>query len=339
MKIQKSGHFMNAWKLRVSMAGTLAIIFGLTTLVFAVVLTLANIGFSLMTIGVLVVVLNVAQWLLAPYLVGWIYKVRELKQTEKPELHQMVAGLSKKSGISTPKLMLSQIPLPNAFAYGSPLSGSRVAVTQGLLDNLNGGEVEAVLGHELGHLKHRDVQVMMVVSFLPALFYYIGYSMMLSGFFGGGDKKNSSGNNAVIGIAFMAFSWVLTLFTLYLSRLREYYADRHSASIVENGAQQLSTGLVTIVELSKNPSRRQKEEQKSNTSFKALFIANPDQAKNDSADLHAAGITNKQELLRQKLAEKPTKFDSFTEIMSTHPNIIKRLHALQELSNSPQTAA
>jgi heat shock protein HtpX len=331
---------MNAWKLRVSMAGTLAIIFGLTTLVFAVVLTLANIGFSLITIGVLVVVLNVAQWLLAPYLVGWIYKVRALKQDEKPELHQMVSDLSKKSGISTPQLMLSQIPLPNAFAYGSPLSGSRVAVTQGLLDNLDSGEVEAVLGHELGHLKHRDVQVMMVVSFLPALFYYIGYTMMLSGIFGGSsdNKKGGGGNNALIGLAFMAFSWVLTLFTLYLSRLREYYADRHSASIVENGAQNLSTGLVTIVELSKNP-RKQKEEQKSSTSFQALFIANPDRAQNDSADLHAAGITNKQELLRQKLAEKPSKFDSFAEIMSTHPNIIKRLYALQELSNSPQTAA
>jgi heat shock protein HtpX len=327
---------MNAWKLRVSMAGTLAIIFGLTTLVFAVVLTLANIGFSLITISVLVVVLNVAQWLLAPYLVGWIYKVRALKQDEKPELHQMVADLSKKSGISTPQLMLAQIPLPNAFAYGSPLSGSRVAVTQGLLDNLNNGEVEAVLGHELGHLKHRDVQVMMVVSFLPALFYYIGYTMMLSGIFGGGDsKKGGGGNNALLGLAFMAFSWVLTLFTLYLSRLREYYADRHSASIVENGAQNLSTGLVTIVELSKN-TRKQKNQKKGNSSFSSLFITNPDQAAKDSADLHSEGVTNKEELLRQKLAEKPSKLDNFAEIMSTHPNIIKRLHALQELSQNPR---
>ncbi len=172
---------MNAWKLRISMAGTLAIIFGLSTLVFAVILTVAGIGFSLIDIGILVVALNVGQWLLAPYLIGWIYKVKELKQDEKPELHQIVNDISKKSGISVPKLMLAQIPLPNAFAYGSPLSGTRVAVTQGLLDSLDSGEVEAVLGHELGHIKHHDVQVMMVASFLPALFYYIGYSMMLSG--------------------------------------------------------------------------------------------------------------------------------------------------------------
>jgi heat shock protein HtpX len=326
---------MNAWKLQLSMAATLAIIFGLTTLVFAVILTVAGIGISLIDIGILVVTLNIVQWLLAPYLVGWIYKVRELKQDEKPELHQMVTNLSKKSGISPPKLMLAQIPLPNAFAYGSPLSGSRVAVTQGLLDSLDTGEVEAVLGHEFGHLKHRDVQVMMVVSFLPALFYYIGYSMMLSGMFGGGEKKNNGGQNALIGLGFMAFSWVLTLFTLYLSRLREYYADRHSASVVENGAEKLSTGLVTIVEVSKNAGRKQKQDQKKGSSFSALFIANPTRAKNDFADLDAAGIADKQEMLRHKLSEKPTKIDKFTELFSTHPNIIKRLRALQELSQNP----
>jgi heat shock protein HtpX len=322
---------MNAWKLGVSMAGTLAIIFGLSTLVFVAVLTLAGIGFDLMTIGVLVVVLNIAQWLLAPYLVGAIYKVRELPENENPQLHQIVGDLSRKSGISKPKLMLSQIALPNAFAYGSPLTGSRVAVTQGLLKSLDDGEVEAVLGHELGHLKHRDVQVMMVVSFLPALFYYIGYTLMLSGVFGGGQRKNE-GSSALIGLGFMAFSWILTLFTLYLSRLREYYADRHSASVVDNGAEKLSTGLITIIDESQRASRPSKEQQKKGSAFKALFIADPDRASADSAELHANYATNKKDLLRETLAKEPTKADNFIEIFSTHPNIIKRLRALQEQS-------
>jgi len=326
---------MNSWKLRLSMAATLAVIFGLTTLVFAVVLTWAGIGLSLYTIGIFVVVLNIAQWLLSPYLVGWIYKVKEMPQNENLQIHQMITDLSQKSGISKPKLMLSQIPLPNAFAYGSPLTGSRVAVTQGLLKNLDDGEVEAVLGHELGHLKHRDVQVMMVVSFLPALFYYIGYTLMLSGMFGGGQRKNEGGgNNALFGIAFMAFSWILTLFTLYLSRLREYYADRHSAQIVENGAQKLSTGLVTIVQESKHTGK-QRDGKKSNSSYKALFIADPDRVNADASELNANHITNKQDLLRETLAKKPTSIDNFAEVFSTHPNIIKRLRALQELSQNP----
>ncbi len=328
---------MNAWKLRLSMAATLAVIFGLTTLVFTIVLTLAGIGLSLYTIGIFVVILNIAQWLLSPYLVGWIYKVKEMPQNENLNIHQMITDLSQKSGISKPKLMLSQIPLPNAFAYGSPLTGSRVAITQGLLKNLDDGEVEAVLGHELGHLKHRDVQVMMVVSFLPALFYYIGYSLMLSGMFGGGERKNEGGgNNALFGIAFMAFSWVLTLFTLYLSRLREYYADRHSAQIVENGAQKLSTGLITIVQESKH-TVKQNNQKKSSSSYKALFIADPDRANVDAAELNANRITNKQDLLRETLSKQPTSVDNFAEVFSTHPNIIKRLRALQELSQNPST--
>jgi heat shock protein HtpX len=243
----------------------------------------------------------------------------------------MVDDLSKKSGISKPKLMLSQIPLPNAFAYGSPLTGNRVAVTQGLLKSLDDGEVEAVIGHELGHLKHHDVQAMMVVSFLPALFYYIGYTFMLSGIFGGGQRK-SQGNNALIGLGFMAFSWILTLFTLYLSRLREYYADRHSVSVVDNGAEKLSTGLVTIVDESRRAGKPNKQQQKNNSAFKALFIADPNRASTDSAELHATPAANKKELLQETLSKEPTKADRFLEIFSTHPNIIKRLRALQEIS-------
>ena len=131
---------MNAWKLRLSMAGTLAIIFGLSTLVFAVIMSLAGV-FDLLTLSILVVSFNIVQWLISPYLVGAIYRVRELSKDENPQLHQMVNSLSEKSKISKPKLMLAQIPIPNAFAYGSPLTGNRVAVTQGLLKLLNEGEV------------------------------------------------------------------------------------------------------------------------------------------------------------------------------------------------------
>src|SRR4030066_662541 len=272
---------MGLWKLRLSIAGTLTLIFGLSTLVFTVILTLAGLGFDLLTMGIFVVCFNIVQWLLAPYIVGALYRVKELPQSENPQLHQMVDTLSQKSGIARPKLMIAQIPLPNAFAYGSPISGSRIAVTQGLLKTLDEGEVEAVIGHELGHLRHKDVQVMMVVSFLPALFYYIGFSLMLSGSYRG--RRDEGGGGALIGIGFMAFSWILTLFTLYLSRLREYYADRHSVAVVDNGAEKLSTGLVTIVEENRRAGKQNKEQKKSNSAFKALFIADPDRASADSA--------------------------------------------------------
>lgn len=304
----------------------MAIIFGLSTLVFAVILSLAG-TFDLLTLGVIVVVMNLAQWLLAPYIVDALYRVKPMAETDNPQLHQTVKDLSMKSGISMPKLMLSKIPLPNAFAYGSPLTGNRVAVTEGLLKNLNGGEVEAVIGHELGHLKHRDVQTMMVVSFLPALFYYIGFSLMWSG---NARNNRDSSNNALFGIVFMAFSWILNLFILYLSRIREYYADRHSATIVEDGAQKLSTGLARIVHTTQRTSRS-KQEQKNLNAFKALFIADPDKAIQDSVTL-ATMEASGQQLVQEILAKEPTFADKLIEALSTHPNIVKRLHALQELS-------
>ena len=189
----------------------------------------------------------------------------------------------------------------------------------------------------LGHIKHHDVQVMMVASFLPALFYYIGYSMMLSGIFGGGRKKNSGGNNALIGIAFMAFSWVLTLFTLYLSRLREYYADRHSVSVVENGADKLSTGLVTIVEESKRGRTTKERRPEKPKLLQSIIHHRHQQSKRRRRRPSRAKIRSKQDLLRDTLAKQPTKGDKFVEIFSTHPNIIKRLRALQELSITKQS--
>ena len=318
---------MSIWKLRLSMAATLAIIFGLSTLVFTVILSLAGV-FNILTLGIIVVVINIAQWLFAPYIVGALYKVRALPETENPKLHETVSTLSQKSGISKPKLMLSSIQLPNAFAYGSPLTGNRVAVTEGLLKSLNEDEVEAVIGHELGHLKHRDVQTMMVVSFLPALFYYIGFSLMWSG--NTQNNKNNSGNSALMGIGFMAFSWILNIFILNLSRTREYYADRHSVSVVDNGAQKLSSGLARIVHTTQRTSRGKKDTKNLNA-FKALFIADPDKANSDSAAL-ATMEASGQNLVQEILSKEPTFADKLIEALSTHPNIVKRLRALQELS-------
>lgn len=322
------------WKLRLSLLATLTAIFGLSTLVFAFVLSLTG-SFNLLTMGLLIVGFNIIQWLIGPYLVGAIYKVREIKVEESPKLHQVVQELSTKSNISLPKLMLAQIPIPNAFAYGSPLTGNRVAVTQGLLDNLNDGEVEAVLGHEIGHLKHRDVQVMMVISFLPALFYYIGYSLVLSGIFGGArQSRDNNGNGALIGIAFMAFSWILSLFTYYVSRLREYYADRHSVSIVEDGANKLSSGLAKIVNISAKVPPKQQEQTKNMNGFKALFITNPSTSREDAAAVQVFS-KNENKLVNQILEKQVTFTDKLIEALSTHPNIVKRLRTLQELNNNP----
>jgi heat shock protein HtpX len=319
---------VSLWKLRFSLLGTLALIIGLSTLFLTVILSLA--GVSLLLLPFIVIIINIVQWLIAPYLIDTMYRVKEVKQTENPVLHHMVERLSKKSQIKKPRVMKAQIPIPNAFAYGSPIAGSRVAVTTGLLETLDSEEVEAVIGHELGHLKHRDVQVMMFVSILPAIFYYIGYSMILSSMFSRSDNRDSGGT-AIIGIASMAIYWVLTLFTLYLSRLREYFADRHSASIVEDGPRKLSEGLAKIVK-STNKVKQRRRDASGFNSFKALFISDPDRTETDSASLSQFGRgMGDQRLVDEVLQRRITTFDKIMEVFSTHPNIVKRLRALQKL--------
>jgi len=315
-------------KLRATIIGTVAIIISLSTLFFTIILTLTG-TFNLTWLILFVVGFNILQWLISPYLVDAIYRVRPILQSENPRLYNTVKELSRKSGIKMPRLMLARIPIPNAFAYGSPIAGSRVAVTEGLMKTLEMEEVEAIIGHELGHLKHRDVQVMMFVSILPAIFYFIGYSMIFSSMFGGGKKDNSGSAAVVIGIVSIFLYWILTLFTLYLSRLREYYADRHSASVVKDGSRKLSEGLAKIVHESRRVKGRAPKSGQLN-SFKALFISDPDRAASDAKAMAQIGVGD-QALVDKVLDRKVTELDKFLELFSTHPNIVKRLRALQRL--------
>ncbi len=328
---------MDTLKLQASMVATLAVIIGISTLFIAVVLSLLGV-FDILSLGLFVVFFNVLQWLIGPYLIEALYRVKKVSRTEEPQLHDMVDRISQKSGIKTPQVMLAQIPLPNAFAYGSPLTGSKIAITTGLLNTLDSGEVEAVVGHELGHLRHRDVQVMMFVSILPALFYYIGYSLMWSSFYYGGSSSRDRGNGsllALIGFASIAFYFILTLFSLYFSRLREYFADRHSATVVDDGAEKLSEGLAKIAYSTERTKMRYRNTTNlgSLSSFKALFISDPDSSGKDARALSQMGMwKSDRELVAVYLNRKVTTADKIAELFSTHPNMVERLRALQELA-------
>ncbi len=321
---------MSLLKLRLSVIGTLAIIFGLSTLFFTVILSLM--GVSLIVLPFFVVAFNIIQWLIAPYLIDAMYRVKEVTRSENPRLYSMVERLSQKSGLKMPRVMVANIPVPNAFAYGSPIAGTRVAVTSELLKTLEEEEVEAVIGHELGHLKHRDVQVMMFVSILPAIFYFIYISMFLSSMFGGRRNERGGGAAILIAIGSLFAYLILTVFTLYLSRLREYYADRHSASIVDEGPRKLSEGLAKIVNYT-SKMRRRRRDVRSFSSFKALFISDPDRAAADALSITQAGARMAdQKLVERVLRKEVTFFDRLGELFSSHPNIVKRLKALQELA-------
>ena len=316
---------MSLLRLRFHMLGTLAAIIAVSTLGIGLVLSMMG-EFNVTTLIIVVTVFNVGQWLLAPYIINAIYKARQMDPSESPRLHQAVEDLSTRSGIKKPKLMYSSLDIPNAFAYGSPLTGSHVAVTQGLLRSLSVDEVEAVIGHELGHLKHRDVQAMMFLSLLPSIFYIIARSTLFSRLYGNRDRRDS-GALAIVGGASMLIYFVLLLFNMGFSRLREYYADQHSAKVVENGAWKLSTGLAKITTYTAR-AQDMGVGSPSAGGFKALFISDPDRALHDAQELQAAGLISDSDLVGSIMSRRVTALDSLGELFSTHPNIVKRLRAI-----------
>ncbi|MHA1596791.1 MAG: zinc metalloprotease HtpX [Candidatus Asgardarchaeia archaeon] len=312
---------MNLWKLRFNMFTTLFLIISMSTLFVAFILSNLALPFNAFTLISYVIAINLVQWLIAPYIIDRIYNVKEVKRDENPWLYTTVERLSRKMGVKMPKVMVADIPIPNAFAYGSIISGSRIALTSTLIKTLDKGEVEAVIGHELGHLKHKDAQVMMFVSLLPAIFYYIGYYFIYSSYYG---NERERGALSIIGLFSLVFYFILSLFGLFLSRQREYYADYESATNVERGAEKLSTALVKINTYYKTRGGKDSEVY---SSFRALFISDPfEKGELTTEDVEESAIIEKLSSRKLSFAER------LVELFSTHPNIVNRLKALRELA-------
>jgi heat shock protein HtpX len=185
-----------------------------------------------------------------------------------------------------------------------------------LLRNLSEDEIEAVVGHEIGHIKHGDMHVMMIATALPSIFLQIGRWVMLSSMYSGGgrDRESNAGASFLIGSALMLIGWLLYLLALRLSRLREFYADAHSAMTVERGAEKLQSALVRIVRAT-DP---RKGEQL--VAAKALMIADPTQRVSYSE-------------IREYMEREPSFFEKIMNLFSTHPRIEERLRRLEALKS------
>ncbi len=311
-------------KFRLSMYLTLVLIVGFTALFIGIIFALIGIT-NIFIITGFVAVINVIEWLYGPKLIDALYHVKEAPPGELQEIRDAIHRISERAGIKEPKLMIADIDMPNAFAYGSPLTGNRVAVTRGILKILSPQEIEAVLGHELGHIRHRDVQVMLFVSVLPAILYYIAYTFMLSSFF---DQRGNANVLAIVGFLSFIGYFVLNLFVLAFSRSRETYADLHATQVVDDGAKKLRSALAKLYIYSYVVHSRKPKEAKKTSTTRALFIIdpsalNPEDLKNLSMD----------EAIEYVSSRKMSTLERIEELFSTHPNIIRRLNTLKKLEN------
>ncbi len=154
---------------------------------------------------------------------------KEVSESEEPRLHEMVRRLCQNADLPMPRIAVVRTSMPNAFATGRNQKNAVVAVTTGLLSRLNESELEAVLAHELTHVKNRDMMVMTIATFLSSLAQIM---VQWLPFMGGGSRDRDSGSNMALLILVSVVVWIVSFILIRtLSRYREFAADRGAAII------------------------------------------------------------------------------------------------------------
>jgi heat shock protein HtpX len=240
----------------------------------------------------------------------------------------MIRNLAAAAKIPAPRLGIADIAIPNAFAFGRTIRDSRICVTKGIMNLLDEKEMRAVLGHEMSHIKNRDVLTITLLSVIPMILYRIAWQFM----FYGGDRRDRGQNAALMGMAAFLFYFITNLLVLYGSRVREYFADKGSVDI-GNEPSWLASALYKLVYGS---ARMDRESLKDVEGMKAFFANDPSRAATElkdlrDLDLDRSGTISNSELLA--LQNKPVKLgfgDRLMEALSTHPNMLKRIKRLSE---------
>lgn len=315
------------WKLQLRLWGVMFIMFLLVWIVLTLVGRFLHISNNIWFFFGISIIIAILQFIMGPKIVNMSMKVREVTPEEAPHIHQIVEELAAEAGIPKPKVGISDYNIPNAFAYGRTKHSGHVCVTRGILGLLDRNELKAVLGHEIGHIKHNDMAITTIVSVIPMICYYIALGTLFS--------RNSEDNGiaALIGILGFVIYFVTQLLVLLVSRIREYYADAASVEY-GNRPEYLASALY---KLSYGAATSNEEEIKDITSNRAFFLNDVNKAKNDinsfrEIDFDGDGTISAEELNRIKNSNiNVSRSDKLLELWSTHPDMLKRIKKLSEL--------
>jgi heat shock protein HtpX len=228
-----------------------------------------------------------------------MYGAKEVSQSEAPELYQIVGELTNRASLPMPKVYIMENDTPNAFATGRNPEHAAVAVTTGILRMLSKEELKGVIGHELSHVRNRDILVSTIAATMAGAIGMLARIAQFGAFFGGGrsdDSEGGGGNIIAVLLFSMAAAFAAMLIQLAISRSREYLAD-------EGGAH-LSHPLSLAKALGKLESAAQRIPMEANPSTAHLFIVNP---------LRGRGVLS---------------------LFSTHPPIEERIARLEEMART-----
>ena len=228
------------WGLQVRMIGTL---FLLVLVYFIFIAVLVYIGINTLLLVVIVMVFLLLQYFFSDRMVLFSMGARVVSEQEEPRLYETLTRLCAIAGITRPRIAIVDKDIPNAFATGRNAKNSVIAVTTGLLSMLNQEELEAVLAHELSHVKNRDVMVLTLASLISTAAFFIFRSSLMAPQSGG---RNGKQNLWFIIPVFAAVVWIISFLLIKaLSRYREFSADRGSA-IITGRPSQLVSALMKI---------------------------------------------------------------------------------------------
>ena len=257
-------------------------------------------GVSVFVIALVAGGLFLVQYFFSDKMVLASMGAKEVSAEQAPRLHTMIARLAQAMDLPMPKVAIMDTEMANAFATGRNPKNAVVCVTTGIMNRLEEQELEAVLAHEMSHVKNRDVQVITIASFFATIASFI---MQWGLFFGMGrsrDDRNGGGSAIILVYLASVVTWIVSFFLIRaLSRYRELAADR-GAVVVTGAPSNLKSALIKISDsMARIPDRDLRDV----GALNAFFIV---------PSLKGRGF-------------------SLSQLASTHPSLERRIEQLDQL--------
>ena len=218
--------------------------------VFALFLMAVN--FPIILIGVIVALLVGVQYFLSDRMIMWSTGAKQVDRSQEPELFAMVERVAMKADMPMPKVAVINSMVPNAFATGRNPKNALVAVTVGIRQRLSDRELEAVMAHEIAHVRNRDMRVLAVANFLVTMTSFLMTMLFWNMLFGGFGRRQQSGGMMLVYLVTILVYFLGQLLVLALTRYREYGADHSGAEIsgdpgaLANALEKISGSMARI---------------------------------------------------------------------------------------------